>query len=199
MNPELMITPATGGLVGIETVLYISLYLVIPAFMIFAARKNWNRVSEKSNIVEFVGFWRRVAIAIIDGALNCLVVPLFFQVFYYLRDGQTIGDKIYGTRIVDKKTMKVASVGKLLIRPLAKLFSFFPLGFGFITAGWRTEKRAWHDGLADVRYISYKKVHGIWTWIVILLPAICFILIPFIIGIISGYQKVAMQAVQMSM
>ncbi len=170
---------ATPGMEGMDAMpvplkvflvlLYAAIYLGAPILLIIAAKKNWNGTPEKTKVEEFTGFWRRVAISIVDGFLNMLIVPILFSAFYYLRDGQTLADKIYGTKIVDKKTHQTASVGKLLIRPIAKIFSVLALGVGYWVAGWNDEKRAWHDGLADVRYVSYKKVHGFWTWLPILL------------------------------
>ena len=128
-----------------------------------------------------------------------LIVPIFFNICYYLRDGQTIGDKIFGTKLVDKKSMKTASVGQLLMRNFAKILSMLPFGVGFITAGWRSEKRAWHDGLSDTRYISYKKVHGIWTVLIVLLPIILLVGIPLISGVISGHESAATEAALMTL
>lgn len=162
---------------------YVMLYLGIPAIAIIASRKNWNGTPDKTKITEFTGFWRRVAIMIVDVVLSFFIVPIFFNLYYYLRDGQTLADKIYGAKLVDKKTHKTAPVGKLIMRPLVKIFSVLALGFGFWVAGWRDEKLAWHDGLADVRYVSYKKVHGAWTVLPIVLgvlPFVIAIILPFI-------------------
>ncbi len=167
---------------------YAAIYIGAPILLIIAARKNWNGTSEKTKVEEFTGFWRRVAISIVDGFLNMLIVPMLFSAFYYLRDGQTLADKMYGTKLVDKKTHKTASVGKLLIRPIAKFFSMLALGLGYWAAGWNDEKRAWHDGLADVRYVSYKKVGGIWTWLPILLVVVLPILL--VIAANASYEGV---------
>jgi len=185
------------------SLLFIGIFYVgLPFLIILSARKNWRTFHEAESVVEFVGYWRRLAIVIIDIVLTVLIVPIFFNICYYIRDGQTIGDKIFGTKIVDKKSMKTASVGQLLMRTIAKILSFLPLCFGFITAGWRSEKRAWHDGLTDTRYISYKKIHGIWTWLIILLvtvPFVLFIVIPLVSIVISGYGAAAIQPAVMGM
>ena len=92
--------------------------------------------------------------------------------------------------------MKTASVGQLQMRTIAKILSALPLGFGFITAGWRSEKRAWHDGLSDTRCISYKKVHGFWTWLPFLLVIVLPIVVVFVLGAMSGYEEAAMRAIE---
>lgn len=138
---------------------------------------------QKEQVVSFVGFWKRISLWLVNAALSFLIIPIFFNVYYYFRDGQTIGDKLYGTKIVDKKTMKTASVGKLIMRHFAKILSSICLGIGFIAAGVRTEKRAWHDEWAEVRYISYKQVSWIWTF----LPLFLVFILPFLIDILRGY------------
>ena len=167
------------------------LVLGIASLIVFPSRANWRAKKEKVKVVEFVGFWRRVAIQIVDVVLCLFIVPLFFNIAYYFRDGQTIADKIYGTKIVDKKTHETASVGKLFIRLISKQFSKAAFGIGFWAAGWRKEKLAWHDGLADVRYVSYKKVHGIWTFVPFLLLLGLPIVISIVIGTINGYQEMS--------
>ena len=162
------------------------LFLLTPLFLVFlilfAARLNRDSVPRKEKVVAFVGFWRRVAIGTVNIIISIFIIPIIFNIFYYLRDGQTIGDKIYGTKIVDKKTMKLASVGKLLMREFAKTLSVLCLGFGFFAAGVRSEKRAWHDEWAGIRYISYKKIHGIWTFIPLFLVFILPIFLSFILS-----------------
>jgi uncharacterized RDD family membrane protein YckC len=199
MNGDLHLGLMPIWMISLLVLFYVVLYIGIPFLIILSARSNWRTLHEKESVVEFVGFWRRMAISIVDMALMMLIVPLFFNLCYYLRDGQTIGDKIYGTKLVDKKSLKTATVGQLWIRGIAKILSMFPFGFGFITAGWRSEKRAWHDGLADVRYISHKKVHSFWTWFPFLILIVLFAAVPIVIGAIHGYQEAGMPAVEMAM
>lgn len=189
----------SGGIFFLMVFLYVLVYVGLPLLIIFASRANWRKLHEKESVVEFVGFWRRIAIGVVDMVLCAFIVPIFFNLYYYLRDGQTIGDKIYGTKLVDKKSLKTASVGKLLMRKIAKILSALPFGLGFMMAGWRSEKRAWHDGLSDVRYISYKKVHGFWTWFPFLIVIVLPIILTIIIGAINGYEEAGMRAAEMAM
>jgi hypothetical protein len=91
-------------IVVLITIFYLLLYVGLPFLIILSARANWRALHEKETVVEFVGFWRRMAIGLVDTALCVFIVPLFFNLCYYLRDGQTIGGKIYGAKIVDKKS-----------------------------------------------------------------------------------------------
>jgi len=152
------------AIIGVEMELLLPLVVVV--IVAWGARLNWSTKQKKEKIVEYVGFWRRVAIQLLDLTLYLLVVPIAFNLFFYFRDGQTLADKIFRTKIVDKSTHKLASVGQLVVRAITKILSV--AGFaGYMVAGWRSEKRAWHDGLSDTRYISVKHVSGWWTPVVI--------------------------------
>lgn len=203
MPTELLSSQGADAFSGIIVVLvalfYVFLYVGLPLLIILSARANWRKLHQKESVVEFVGFWRRISIGILDTVLSFLIVPLFFNLCYYLRDGQTIGGKIYGAKLVDKKSLKTASVGQLFIRKIAKILSALPFGLGFAAAGWRNEKCAWHDGLADVRYVSYKKVHGFWTWFPFLLLFVLPIIVTIVFGMVEGYQEAGMRAAEMSM
>lgn len=206
MDQSTMALFSSGGeetwsaiIVVLVAVFYLLLYVGLPLLIIFSARANWRALHERETVVEFVGFWRRIAICLVDGVLSAFIVPLFFNLYYYLRDGQTIAGKIYGAKLVDKKSLKTASVGQLFIRKIAKILSALPLGLGFMMAGWRAEKLAWHDGLSDVRYISYKKVHGFWTWFPFLVAIVLPIIVTIAIGAINGYQDAGMRAAEMAM
>ncbi|MBT3348692.1 hypothetical protein HN954_03000 [bacterium] len=142
-------------------VFMVLLYTLGPLLMIFGSRKNWRTKKTKQDSVGYCGFWKRVAIRIVDQISMILIVPIFLNLFFYFRDGQTLADKIYGAKLVNRHSHETASVGRLFIRPLAKFFSVLALGIGFWPAGWRAEKTAWHDGLSDTRYISTRKTLGI--------------------------------------
>lgn len=179
------------------TALMISLYIGVPIITLVAARKNWNTKKTKEKSVGYCGFWKRVAIHAVDQFLMVLIVPMFFNVYYYLRDGQTIADKIYGAKIVDKSTHKTAEVGRLFIRMLGKLFSTIALGVGYWPAGWRAQKNAWHDSWSDTRYISTKKTLGIWVVLPIVLGGVAIfglLLLPLIIAANAGFNEALMQA-----
>ena len=171
-------------------VTYVFLPIGAIVLIIIGARKNWNTKRKKEKSVGFAGFWKRVAIKSFDKMLGILIVPILFNVYYYLRDGQTIGDKIFGGKIIDKKSHEIASVGKLLIRFLAKLPSILALGVGFWPAGWRKEKNTWHDSLSDTRYISTKKIAGGWIILTIILSIALplMLIVPTILATLTEFN-----------
>jgi uncharacterized RDD family membrane protein YckC len=64
--------------------------------------------------------------------------------------GQTIGKSLVGIRVVATEGA-LLTVGPALLRYLACYISAIPLGFGFLMAGLRRDKRALHDLIAGSR------------------------------------------------
>ncbi len=193
-NYEAMMDDVVAGVIGGVVVLVF--YILFPGIsitlLILAARKNWSMKKKKEKSVGYAGFWKRVAIKVFDKLINVAIVPIFFSLYYYFRDGQTIGDKVFGAKIVDKKSHEIASVGKLFMRFIAKLPSCLALGIGYWPAGWRKEKNAWHDSLSDTRYISTKKVNGFWIVLTIALTTI----IPLVLISYFSFQSYVEMAAQ---
>jgi uncharacterized RDD family membrane protein YckC len=175
-NPEFESIMVTVG-----TVMLVLFYVILPiptlVLLFKSVRQNWTAKKSKEKSVGYAGFWKRVAIKTIDKLLSIFLVPIVLNVFFYFRDGQTIGDKILGGKIIDQKTHEIASVGKLFVRFFAKFFSTISLGVGYWPAGWRAEKNAWHDSLSETRYISTKRTSG--GWIVLTVGAGTALLIIF--------------------
>jgi len=65
--------------------------------------------------------------------------------------GQTIGKALVGVRVVAASDGTLLTVGPALLRHLASVLSAFPIGFGYIMAGLRRDKRALHDLIAGSR------------------------------------------------
>jgi len=65
--------------------------------------------------------------------------------------GQTIGKSLMGVRVVSAADGTLLTVGPALLRHLAYALSAMPLGFGFLMAGLRRDKRALHDLIAGSR------------------------------------------------
>jgi uncharacterized RDD family membrane protein YckC len=64
--------------------------------------------------------------------------------------GQTVGKSLVGVRVVGMDGA-LLTAGPSLLRYLACYISAIPLGFGFIMAGLRRDKRALHDLIAGSR------------------------------------------------
>jgi uncharacterized RDD family membrane protein YckC len=84
-------------------------------------------------------------------------VPLFTLLFtaayttvLHVVAGQTIGKSLVGIRVIGLDGA-LLTVGPALLRYLACYLSAIPLGFGFLMAGLRRDKRALHDLIAGSR------------------------------------------------
>ncbi len=167
-SPEMIELMSRIG-IFVAILFYIALPIPILILLFKGTRKNWNEKKKKEKSVGYAGYWKRVAIKHLDKVLSIFIVPIVLNIYFYFRDGQTLGDKILGGKIVDKKTHEVASVGKLFIRVFAKFISTIAFGVGYWPAGWRKEKNAWHDSLSDTRYISTKRLAGGWVVLIVIL------------------------------
>jgi len=130
---------------------------------------------------KFGGFWIRFAAFIIDYALlNLIILPLhildsfndpllllnstFFSiVIYWLYQAilhsskwqATIGKMITGVMVVDKDGSRI-SFARATGRHFAEILSGLFLGIGYMMAGWKPQKQALHDILAET-YVVYGK------------------------------------------
>lgn len=79
---------------------------------------------------------------------------LFFTALYTVAlhtvAGQTIGKSLLGIRVVGMDGTPLGA-GPAILRYLAAWLSAVPLGFGFLVAGLRADKRALHDLIAASR------------------------------------------------
>jgi uncharacterized RDD family membrane protein YckC len=79
-----------------------------------------------------------------------LLFALLYTAVLHGGPGQTVGKLVVGVRVVALDG-EALGFGAALLRSLAYLVSFLPLGAGFIMAGLRRDKRALHDLLAGSR------------------------------------------------
>ncbi len=83
------------------------------------------------------------------GFCTLLFTALYTAVLHAL-DGQTLGKLAVGVRVVGTDGERL-SFGAALLRWLAFWLSLGSLGFGFVMAGLRRDKRALHDLVAGSR------------------------------------------------
>jgi uncharacterized RDD family membrane protein YckC len=69
--------------------------------------------------------------------------------------GATPGKKMLGIHVVDAKTYKEMTNKQAIIRYIGYIVSTIPLAMGFVMVGFRKDKRALHDLLADT-VVIYK-------------------------------------------
>ncbi len=85
--------------------------------------------------------------------LYLLAIGFAFFGGFWVRNGQTLGMLAWRAKVV--RAEDGASIGwrQALIRYLAALVSWLPLGLGFWWSLWDTEKKTWHDRLSGTRLI----------------------------------------------
>jgi uncharacterized RDD family membrane protein YckC len=76
-----------------------------------------------------------------------LLFTAVYTIALHTLAGQTIGKSLVGVRVVAADG-SLLTVGPSLLRYLAYFISLIPLGFGYLVAGLRRDKRAVHDLIA---------------------------------------------------
>ena len=133
--------------------------------------------------MEYMGFWIRLAAAVIDGVLvsivNFVVVNLvvgltfglgdglmrfflsqaifwIYNVAFIAAKGQTLGKMALGIQVVDNQG-RIPGIGSILLREVVgKTLSAFAVGLGYLWVAWDREKRGWHDHIAGT-YVVRKR------------------------------------------
>lgn len=82
--------------------------------------------------------------------LFTLLFSAVYTIALHTIAGQTIGKSLVGVRVVAVDGAPL-TVGPSLLRYLAYFISLIPLGFGYLVAGLRRDKRAVHDLIAGSR------------------------------------------------
>ncbi len=113
--------------------------------------------------VEYVGFWMRLAAAIIDilvVAFISAVVPLgilLFWLYYWLftgLKGQTLGKMAVGIKVVNAAG-SVPGLGHAALREIpGKIVSSLAICLGFLWVIWDKQKQGWHDKIASTYVVS---------------------------------------------
>ena len=128
--------------------------------------------------VEYVGFWTRFAAWIIDsfiiliimiitivatmfvGFVGILVILLLPWLYYWLftgLQGQTLGKKAVGIKVVDGQG-DIPGLGRAALREVVgKVISSIPFFLGFFWIGWDSRKQGWHDKLAGTYVVRSRR------------------------------------------
>lgn len=121
-----------------------------------------------------VGFWPRLGATLLDFLLIVVIAALFGSAFGYgVRTwlllwfvyhvgmwawrGTTLGGLIFGLRVTreDGRPVEFTSA---LVRSIASLVSFIPLGLGFFWASWSESRQSWHDFIAGTVVVKMPRI-----------------------------------------
>ena len=123
---------------------------------------------------EYMGFWIRLAAAVIDGIIIGIIggiidaitgVPYFsyiLSLLYYVLfiglKGQTPGKMALGIQVVTAQH-EVPGVPRAILREvLGKLVSTVVILLGFFWIGWDRHKRGWHDHISGTYVIRKRRI-----------------------------------------
>ncbi|MDH3324674.1 MAG: RDD family protein [Candidatus Peregrinibacteria bacterium] len=108
---------------GGVTLLFVVLLIVSP---IFGSRLFKEAETPKKVVsLGLASFWKRFAIGVFDYIIMLFFIPIFFNLFFYFRDGQTLGDKVFGTRVISAEK-NIPEVWPLIGRVFAQILSAAP-------------------------------------------------------------------------
>jgi uncharacterized RDD family membrane protein YckC len=116
----------------------VALCFVVQRSLDFAGARVWGGpVEDDPTVAGLVGVFTLLFTAVYTSVLHAVT-------------GQTVGKLAVGVRVVSADGGPLP-VGAALLRWLAYAVSAAPLGFGFVMAGLRRDKRALHDLIAGSR------------------------------------------------
>ena len=95
------------------------------------------------------GFWARQGVAFLVG----LLIPAAYTIGLHGRDGQTLGKKLLGIRVVRADGSQL-TYGRATGRYFADMLSSMTLFVGYLMAAFDDERRALHDRLCDTRVVQ---------------------------------------------
>jgi uncharacterized RDD family membrane protein YckC len=130
--------PAGFWIRVVAAVIDVVVLMLVDVSLGVAARRVWGPGVRDSTALQFTIF------------LFTLVFAGLYVTLLHAATGQTIGKALVGARVVLMDGRRLP-VGTALLRFFAYAFSCLPLGFGYVMAGLRRDKRALHDLVAGTR------------------------------------------------
>jgi uncharacterized RDD family membrane protein YckC len=76
-----------------------------------------------------------------------LAIPVLYMIILWAVGG-TLGQRLFGMRVVDAKTGGNIGFGKAILRYVGFIISTIPIYLGLIWAGFDARKQGWHDKIA---------------------------------------------------
>ena len=143
------------------------------------------------SVIEYVGFWARVAASLIDTVLLVLVtwpltylvygrkgfakafmhgpadvlinfiLPAVLIIWLWSKLQATPGKMVMSAKIVDADTGAEPTLQQLLIRYLGYFISAIPLCLGFFWVGLDRRKQGWHDKMANTVVVRRARTEAV--------------------------------------
>ncbi len=130
----------------IAGILYLISLLFFTPYWIYLLASNWNTNIESLDDKDIIysWFWIRLIATTIDSLLSYLIIPLFFNLYYWFNDWQTIWCKIFWIKVygIDWGKLSFPTGIQLFFYPFLKILNFFTLYIWFIMI-WFTKRKQW--------------------------------------------------------
>lgn len=121
-----------------------------------------------------VGFWPRLGATLLDFLLTVVIAAVVasflgfgvrtwvllwfaYHVGMWTWRGTTLGGLIFGLRVTREDGRPVEFTAAL-VRSIASLASFLPLGLGFFWASWSDSRQSWHDFIAGTVVVKMPRI-----------------------------------------
>jgi uncharacterized RDD family membrane protein YckC len=85
--------------------------------------------------------------------LSILILSIGYYVRAWTRSGQTLGDQLFGIKVVGKDGLPVSS-GRALLRFAGYIVSGLALSIGFLWIEFDKKRQGWHDKLAGTYVVD---------------------------------------------
>ncbi len=120
-----------------------------------------------------VGFWPRVGAYLLDNLIifavqfvigmiapkinvfGIIIAVIYFVYFWTQQNGQTLGHKVLGIRVV-REDGKPIDIVTAIIRYIGYIVSGIVIGLGFLWVIWDPKKQGWHDKMAGTIVVKAK-------------------------------------------
>jgi uncharacterized RDD family membrane protein YckC len=86
--------------------------------------------------------------------LEFAAMKIFYQAFFIMQYGATIGKLVMKIRVIDKETMQTPNVIVSLNRSIMRIFSEALFYLGFLWGSMDPNRQAWHDKTARTLVID---------------------------------------------
>lgn len=89
----------------------------------------------------------------IEGLIATFLMIAYEVIMYTEYDGQTVGKRVTGIKVVMEDGSKI-TYGKALLRTAGGYTSFAILMLGYLWVIWDSKKQAWHDKIAKTLVVK---------------------------------------------
>jgi len=154
----------------------IGILALIPWIILLStSKKSAIKIWEDNNL-DVDCIWERLIAAIIDLWLSYLIIPIFFNLYYYFTTNDTIGRKVMWIKIVNLEWNPPSS-GSLIGRFFAKILSRIVLMLWYLWILFDSKHQWRHDKLANTLVIKYRRANKILAILLVIVSILIIVII----------------------